>query len=85
MICIRSLCEKNNIEKIIEYIDSMENNVNTYNQLNQDFNTGNMILDSILKNKKLYAQKKILSLLVKQIFLKMTLWIWWMYVLYFLI
>lgn len=58
MICIRSLCEKNNIEKIIEYIDSMENNVNTYNQLNQEFNTGNMILDSILKNKKTICIEK---------------------------
>lgn len=52
MICIRSLCEKNNTEEIIEYIDSMNRNINRCNPLNQEFNTGNIILDSILKNKK---------------------------------
>lgn len=52
MICIKKLCEDKNPEKAIEYIDSMETNISNYNKLNEDFNTGNMILDSILRVKK---------------------------------
>ncbi|CEP43553.1 MAG: sensor histidine kinase [Paraclostridium sordellii] len=52
MICIRNLCEDRNIDKALEYIDSMTINITNYNKFNQDFNTGDMILDSILRVKK---------------------------------
>lgn len=52
MICIKNLCEDRNFDKALEYIDSMEINISNNNKLNQDFNTGNMILDSILRVKK---------------------------------
>ena len=52
MICIRNLCEEKNMDELIEYIDSMEIKISNYNKLNQDFNTGNMIVDSILRVKK---------------------------------
>lgn len=52
MICIRHLCKNNDMEKIIKYIDSMETNIIKYKKYKDEFNTGNMILDSILINKK---------------------------------
>ncbi|MDU2592187.1 MAG: GHKL domain-containing protein [Paeniclostridium sordellii] len=52
MICIRNLCEDKNIDGLLQYIDSMEVNIVNYNKSNQDFNTGNMIVDSILRVKK---------------------------------
>ena len=52
MICIRNLCEEKNKDELIKYIDSMESKISNYNKLNQDFSTGNMILDSILRVKK---------------------------------
>ncbi|CEP41269.1 GHKL domain-containing protein (plasmid) [Paraclostridium sordellii] len=60
MICIRNLCEEKNTDELIEYIDSMEIKISNYNKLNQDFNTGNMIVDSILRVKKnICAEKNI--------------------------
>lgn len=52
MICIRNLCEEKNTDELIKYIDSMEIKISNYNKLNQNFNTGNMIVDSILRVKK---------------------------------
>lgn len=52
MICIRNLCEEKNTDELIQYIDSMEIKISNYNKLNQNFNTGNMIVDSILRVKK---------------------------------
>ncbi|MGX4601198.1 GHKL domain-containing protein [Faecalimicrobium sp. JNUCC 81] len=58
MICIRHLCKTNDTEKIIEYIDSMKTNIIKYNKYKEEFNTGNMILDSILINKKSICVEK---------------------------
>lgn len=58
MICIRNLCEDKNFDKVLEYIDSMEININNYNKLSPDFNTGSMILDSILRVKKTICIEK---------------------------
>lgn len=52
IICIRNLCEERSTDKLIEYVDSMEINIVNYNKFNQDLNTGNMIVDSILRVKK---------------------------------
>ncbi|WP_346047037.1 sensor histidine kinase [Paraclostridium tenue] len=70
MICIRNLCEDGNIEKVLEYIDSMEININNYNKLNKDFNTGNMILDSILRVKKSICIEKNINFYVDMDFSK---------------
>lgn len=58
IICIKNLCEDEKIDKILEYINSMEVNINAYRKLSKDFNTGNMILDSILREKKLICIEK---------------------------
>jgi sensor histidine kinase regulating citrate/malate metabolism len=58
MVCIRHLCEKNDTPRIIEYIDSMESKIIKYKQYKDEFNTGNMILDSILTNKKFICVEK---------------------------
>lgn len=58
MICIKNLCEHKKFNKILEYIDSMEININTYCKFNHTFNTGNMILDSILREKKIICIEK---------------------------
>lgn len=58
MICIRNLCEEKNTDELIEYIDSMEIKISNYNKLNQNFNTGNMIVDSILRAKKNICSEK---------------------------
>ncbi len=58
MVCIRHLCEKNDTQKIIEYIDSMESKVIKYKKYNDELHTGNMILDSILTNKKFICVEK---------------------------
>lgn len=55
IIYIRNLCEERNIDKLIEYIDSIQSNIANFNKVNEDFNTGNMILDSILRVKKGYV------------------------------
>lgn len=52
IICIKNLCEDKKIDKVLEYINTMESNINNCSKINQDFNTGNMILDSILRVKK---------------------------------
>lgn len=49
MICIRSMSEAKD-EKLLDYIDNMESNMMAFNT-NYNFNSGNMILDSILNNK----------------------------------
>lgn len=64
MICIRSLCEDRNIEKVLEYLDSIKININIYHKLNNDFNTNNMILDSILRVKKSICVEKNIHLYV---------------------
>ena len=64
MICIRHLCEDRDTDKVLEYIDSMENNIVNYNKLNQDFYTKNMILDSILRVKKSICTEKNIDFLV---------------------
>lgn len=58
IICIKNLCEDEKIDEILEYINSMEVNINAYRKLSKDFNTGNMILDSILREKKLICIEK---------------------------
>lgn len=70
MICIRNLCEDKNLDKILEYINSMEINITNYNKLNQDFNTGNMILDSILRVKKAICIEKDIDFYVDMDFSK---------------
>lgn len=58
IICIKTLCEDEKTDEILEYINSMEININAYRKLSKDFNTGNMILDSILREKKLICIEK---------------------------
>ncbi|CEN21109.1 sensor histidine kinase VirS [[Clostridium] sordellii] len=58
MICIRNLCEEKNTDELIKYIDSMEIKISNYNKLNQNCNTGNMIVDSILRVKKNICSEK---------------------------
>ncbi|WP_270520055.1 ATP-binding protein, partial [Paraclostridium sordellii] len=58
MVCIRDLCEYNNTKKVIEYIDSIELNFKKYDNFKQDFTSGSMIVDSILKNKVLVCEEK---------------------------
>lgn len=70
MICVRHLCEDKDINKALEYIDSMENNITNYNQLNQEFYTKNMILDSILRVKKSICIEKGIDFLVDMDFSK---------------
>lgn len=70
MICIRNLCEDRNIDKALEYIDSMTINITNYNKFNQDFNTGNMILDSILRVKKSICIEKNIDFIVDMDFSK---------------
>ncbi len=70
MICIRHLCEDRDTDKVLEYIDSMENNIVNYNKLNQDFYTKNMILDSILRVKKSICIEKNIDFLVDMDFSK---------------
>ena len=70
MICIRHLCEDRDTDKVLEYIDSMENNIVNYNKLNQDFYTKNMILDSILRVKKSICTEKNIDFLVDMDFSK---------------
>lgn len=70
MICIRNLCEDRNIDKVLEYIDSMEINIINYNKLNKDFNTGNMILDSILRVKESICIEKDIDFYVDMDFSK---------------
>lgn len=72
LICIRSICEEKNNYKLIEYIDSMEMNIVNYNKSNQDFNTGNMILDSILRVKKNICIEKNIDFFVDVNFSKIT-------------
>jgi len=70
MICIRHLCEDEDTNKVLEYIDSMESNITNYNQLNQEFHTGNMILDSILRVKKSICIEKDIDFFVDMTFSK---------------
>lgn len=70
MICIRHLCKDKNINKVLEYIDSMESSITNYNQLNQEFYTGNMILDSILRVKKSICIEKDIDFFVDMDFSK---------------
>ncbi|MGL4730489.1 MAG: ATP-binding protein [Clostridium sp.] len=58
IICIRHLCESNELEKIITYIDDIESKTCNYSKYKDALNTGNMILDSILINKKSICQNK---------------------------
>lgn len=51
MICIRDMCENNDINNILNYIDKLELGLKKHKNKDCNFNTGNMILDSILKNK----------------------------------
>jgi sensor histidine kinase YesM len=70
MICIRNLCEDKNTDKVLEYIDSMESNITNYNQLNQNFYTKNMILDSILRVKESICIEKNIDFYVDMDFSK---------------
>lgn len=70
MICVRHLCEDKDTNKALEYIDGMENNITNYNQLNQEFYTKNMILDSILRVKKSICTEKGIDFLVDMDFSK---------------
>lgn len=58
MICIRDLCESNDVEKVLNYIDGIELRLKKYGVSKQNFSTGNMIVDSILKNKKIECEEK---------------------------
>lgn len=58
MICIRDLCENNEIENIINYVDNIEFDLKKYNVKKYNFNTGSLIVDSILKNKKSLCDEK---------------------------
>lgn len=58
IICIRHLCESNELEKIITYIDDIESKTCNYSKYKDALNTGNMILDSILINKKSICENK---------------------------
>lgn len=58
MICIRDLCESNDVEKVLNYIDCIELRLKKYGVSKQNFSTGNMIVDSILKNKKIECEEK---------------------------
>lgn len=70
MICIRDMCENNNTKNIINYIDDIEFGLNKYKSDDYKFNTGNMILDSILKNKKLLCEDKSIKFEIKVDFSK---------------
>jgi DNA-dependent RNA polymerase auxiliary subunit epsilon len=70
MICVRHLCKDKDINKALEYIDSMENNITNYSQLNQKFYTKNMILDSILRVKESICIEKDIDFLVDMDFSK---------------
>lgn len=70
MICIKNLYETENIDKILEYINSMEVNISDYRKLDQDFNTGNMVLDSILREKKIICIEKAIDFYVDMDFSK---------------
>lgn len=60
MICLRDFCENSDTQRAINYIDNIESGMQKYNNLGLEFNTGNMIVDSILKNKKnLCIERKI--------------------------
>ena len=50
MICIRAMSEAKD-EKLLDYIDNIESKIIDFNS-SYNFNSGNMILDSILSNKK---------------------------------
>ncbi len=58
MICIRDMCENNDVNNVINYIDNIEVGLKKYKNNDDRSNTGNMVLDSILKNKKLLCQEK---------------------------
>lgn len=60
MICLRDFCENKDTQNAIDYIDNIESGMQKYNNFSVEFNTGNMIVDSILKNKKnLCIERKI--------------------------
>lgn len=61
MICIRDLCESNDMEKVLNYIDCIELRLKKYGVNKQNFSTGNMIVDSILANKKLVCEEKFID------------------------
>lgn len=52
MICLRDFCENKDTQNAIDYIDNIESGMQKYNNFSVEFDTGNMIVDSILKNKK---------------------------------
>lgn len=61
MICIRDMCENNDVNNVINYIDNIEVGLKKYKNNDDRSNTGNMVLDSILKNKKLLCQEKLID------------------------
>ncbi|CEN23322.1 two-component signal transduction sensor histidine kinase [[Clostridium] sordellii] len=58
MICIRDMSVNSNTKGIINYIDSIQQKYNKYSEFNNTYDTGNMIVDSILNNKKSICEKK---------------------------
>lgn len=70
IICIRHLCEEKDRNKVLEYIDSLEDNIGNYNKLNEESYTGNMILDSILRVKKSICIEKNIDFFVDMDFAK---------------
>ncbi|MCR8745639.1 sensor histidine kinase [Romboutsia lituseburensis] len=58
MICMKDMCKNNEIENAKNYIGNIEVGLKNYTNYNQNFNTGNMIVDSILNNKKILCEEK---------------------------
>lgn len=61
IICMKDMCDNNETEKARNYIYNIEKSLEKYKNNIKNFNTGNMIVDSILNNKKILCEERLIN------------------------
>ncbi|MPM90579.1 hypothetical protein SDC9_137700 [bioreactor metagenome] len=61
IICMKDMCNNNETEKARNYIYNIEKSLEKYKNNIKNFNTGNMIVDSILNNKKILCEERLIN------------------------